>query len=73
VVESTDKTMMSEILKIQDPVVTSTVVNLSGILYYSGIECGPMPNVMSALPNIGGALLSALQSFADAHYYNAMQ
>ena len=32
-----------------------------------------MPNVMSALPNIGGALLSALQSFADAHYYNAMQ
>ena len=28
-----------------------------------------MPNVMVALPNIGGALCSALQSLADAHYY----
>ena len=28
-----------------------------------------MPNVMVALPNIGGALSSALQSLADAHYY----
>jgi len=26
-----------------------------------------MPNVMAALPNIGGALYSALQSLADAH------
>jgi len=32
------------------------------------IECGPMPNVMVALPNIGGALCSTPQSFADAHY-----
>jgi len=29
---------------------------------------GPMPNVMAALPNIGGALCSTLQSLADAHY-----
>ena len=29
----------------------------------------PMPNVMVALPNIGGALCSAPQSLADAHYY----
>jgi len=29
------------------------------------LECGPMPNVMVALPNIGGALCSTP---ADAHY-----
>jgi len=28
-----------------------------------------MPNVMVALPNIGGALYSTTQSLADAHYY----
>ena len=28
-----------------------------------------MPNVMVALPNIGGVLFSTLQSSADAHYY----
>ena len=33
------------------------------------LECGPMPNLMVALPNIGGALCSMPQSFADAHYY----
>jgi len=27
-----------------------------------------MPNVIAALPKIGGALCSALQSLADAHY-----
>jgi len=27
-----------------------------------------MPNVMAALPNVGGALCSTPQSFADAHY-----
>jgi len=32
------------------------------------IECGPMPNVMAALPNIGGALCSTQQSLADTHY-----
>jgi len=31
-------------------------------------ECGPMPNVTAALPNIGGALCSTPQSLADAHY-----
>jgi len=30
-------------------------------------KCGPMPNVMVALPNIGGALCSTPQSLADAH------
>ena len=32
------------------------------------LECGPMPNVMVALPNIGGALCSMPQSLADAQY-----
>jgi len=35
---------------------------------YNNLECGPMPNVMAALPNIGGALCSTPQSLADAHY-----
>jgi len=34
---------------------------------YRKLECGPMPNVMVALPNIGGALCSTPQSLADAH------
>jgi len=32
------------------------------------LECGPMLNLMVALPNIGGALCSTPQSLADAHY-----
>jgi len=32
-----------------------------------------MPNVMVALPNIGGALCSTPQSLADAHYFTAVQ
>jgi len=32
------------------------------------LECGPMPNLMVALPNIGGALCSTPQSLADARY-----
>jgi len=32
------------------------------------LECGSMPNVMAALPNIGGALCSTPQSLDDAHY-----
>jgi len=32
------------------------------------LECVPMLNVIAALPNIGGALCSTLQSLADAHY-----
>jgi len=32
-----------------------------------------MPNVMAALPNIGGALWSTPQSLADARYWNAVQ
>jgi len=32
------------------------------------LECGIVPNVMVALPNIGGALCSTPQSLADTHY-----
>jgi len=32
------------------------------------LECGPMPNLMVALPNIGGAFCSTPQSLSDAHY-----
>jgi len=33
-------------------------------------ECGPMPNVMDALLNTGGALCSTPQSLADAYYFD---
>jgi len=36
-------------------------------------ECGPMPNLMVALSNIGGAFCSTKQSLADAHYWSAVQ
>jgi len=37
------------------------------------LQCGPMANVMIALPNIGGDLCSTPQSLADDHYYSAVQ
>jgi len=37
------------------------------------LECRPMPNVMVALPNIGGALCSTPQSLPNAHYLTAVQ
>jgi len=44
-------------------------IHLSKEMYNSTkLECGPMPNLMVALPNIGGALCSTPQSLADAHY-----
>jgi len=36
--------------------------------YKHKLECEPMPKVMAALPNIGGALSSTPHSLADAHY-----
>jgi len=41
------------------PIKTANIIKL---------ECGPMPNVMAALPNIGGALCSTPQSLADVQY-----
>ena len=49
----------------RDKFIDTTCVLLTFILI---LECGPMPNVMAALPNIGGTLCSTPQSFADAHY-----
>ena len=40
----------------------------SSKIYIRNVKCGPMPNVMAALPNIGGAICSTPQSLADAHY-----
>jgi len=37
------------------------------------LEFGPMPNVMAALPNVGGTLCSTPQSLADAQYWSAVQ
>jgi len=36
------------------------------------LECGPMPNVLAALPNIGGPSAQR-RSLADAHYSSAVQ
>jgi len=38
------------------------------LIYITILECGPMPNMMVALPNICGALCSTPQSLAHAHY-----
>ena len=43
------------------------------MIYIIKLECALMPNVMVALPNIGGALCSMLQSLVDTHYYSAVQ
>jgi len=37
-------------------------------MHVKKLECGPMPDVMAALPTIGGALCSTPQRLADAHY-----
>jgi len=37
------------------------------------LECGPMPNMMVALPNTDGALCSTPQSLALAHCSSAVQ
>jgi len=38
------------------------------MVLYEELECGPMPNVMVTLPNIGGGLYSTPKSLADAYY-----
>jgi len=46
---------------------------LNKLLHTTKLECGPMPNMMAALPNIGIALCSMPQSLADTQYWNAVQ
>jgi len=41
--------------------------------FLAKLECGKRRNVMAALPNIGDALCSTLQSLHDAHYSSAVQ
>jgi len=31
-------------------------VKVTGVLNFRKLECGPMPNMMTTLPNIGGAI-----------------
>jgi len=51
--------------KYNGPVLHRVAINSK---HYRKLECGLMPNVMAALPNIGGALCSMPQKIADAHY-----
>jgi len=37
------------------------------------VECGPRPDVMASLLNIGGPLCSTLQRLADAHYTGVLE
>jgi len=66
--------------KKQDKNIMSASVTQGGHYVYqqtgvknNKLECGPMPNVMAALANIGGALCSTPQSLADAHCWRAVQ
>jgi len=47
---------------------TTRCYKLLRVVDINQLECGPMPNLMVALPNTGGALYSTPQSLADAHY-----
>jgi len=40
---------------------------------YVKLEMWANPNVMAAMPNIGGALCSTPQSLATAQYWSAVQ
>jgi len=53
--------------------VSTTAANFKNLANQSQLECGPMPNVMATLPNVGSALCSMPQSMADTHYSSAMQ
>jgi len=43
------------------------MVRVAPFFLTHGVECGPMPNVMVALPNIGGVVCSTPQTLPDAH------
>jgi len=61
------------ILNFNNLVLVSKVASFMFYLAIKQLEYGLMPNVMAALPNIGGALCSMPQSSADAHYSSAVQ
>jgi len=61
------------IIWVQDGNCKKWLENFSIGAFYNitNYKCGPMPNVMVALPNTGGVLCSTPQSLADAHYLTA--
>ena len=59
--------MLTVIIIIITETITHTILNTKG-QFNLELECAPMPNLMVALPNIGGAVSSTPQSLADAHY-----
>jgi len=46
-------------------------LSMFGPAFSVKLECGPMPNVMAALPNISGTVCWTPQSLADTHYLSA--
>ena len=61
---SVDSCLLSD-----DTIIPKLIIHAAVLEKSTKLECGPMPNLMVALPNIGGALYSTPQSLADAHYY----
>jgi len=61
-------TMSDRNRKVNMSELTASVIISYEIRKILKLECGQMPNVMAALPNIGGGLCSTPQSLADAHY-----
>ena len=51
------------------------VIELETTYFQNELEtkCGPLPNIMAALPHMGGALCSAPQGLANAQYLTAVQ
>jgi len=45
----------------------TTCTRLQDLSNLYKLECGPMPNMIAELPNIGGVLCLTPQSLADAH------
>jgi len=56
-----------------NPVIKHAIPSMENYPVKLKPNCGPIPNVMAALPNIGGALCSMPQTLADRHYKSAVQ
>jgi len=65
--------MCGSMVDIQSPTAQSPTAEIRRGKKIEELECGENPNVMVALPNIGGALCSMPQSLTDAHYLTAVQ
>ena len=67
-----DSSLMADLQAKSDGLV-SGLVAICRSIYIHQTRCGPMPIVLAALVNIGGALCSTPHSLADAHYESALQ